>query len=361
MSDAMTFAQARDRYLNRGVLKSQNTVDAYERAIKLFLEFLDSPDGVFDLPIANQTYPKSEAMPLNALSAGDAPIFSQFASWLQKRGYKESTVRLRIAGIKRWFQFLDDYGWLPAEFPLSKAKRIIRDDFKSSHSAAPKDPPPNIEELIHHYDTLMIPDKLQGEDVDPERVRRWELLRLRNRALMHCLAESGGRISEILSLNVDDFPLRALERREVLRIQVEGKGNHRYHLRFYDALPAVRDYIDARGADFKADKSGKVPLFVNHAPAHAGRRMSRYGAWYAVDTAARARGIGHVSPHDFRHWRATVLLNADYPLDVVQDYLGHRSVETTRAYYAKTDPNRVDAATRDVSIRDTGAGGTHTE
>ena len=173
---------------------------------------------------------------------------------------------------------------------------------------------------------------------------------MRNRALLHSLAETGGRISELLSLNLADFPVRALKRDEVLRVEVRGKGGHTYYLRFYDALPAIRAYIEARGANLRATARGNVPLFVSHDPRYDGQRMSRIVAWRVVQRAARALGLGHISPHDFRHWRATQLINAGHPLDVVQEYLGHRSVETTRAYYAHTDPLRVDDAVRDTGL-----------
>ncbi|MBN1287022.1 MAG: tyrosine-type recombinase/integrase [Anaerolineae bacterium] len=347
----MTFAQVRDRYLNRTMFRSQNTIDAYRRAIDLFLEFLGDPTAMRDLAIAGHPYLGGEQVPLDALSAGDAPIFSQFAGWLSKdKDSADSSVRLRLAGVQRWFQFMDDYGWLPPDFPLSKARRIVRDEFKAAVHDGPKESPPNIEEAIYYYDYLELPPKLQRENVDPERIHRWEVIRLRNRALMHCLAESGGRISEVLSLNIDHFPLRNLERGEVLRVQVEGKGKHRYALRFCYALPAVRDYIEARGADWVTEKKGKTPLFVNHAPRYADRRMSRYSAWHVVNEAAKELHIEHISPHDFRHWRASQLINDGQPLDVVQDYLGHRSVETTRRHYARTDPRRVDDATRDTPL-----------
>ncbi len=349
-SSEMTFADARDRYLNRAMLKSQHTVDSYRRAIDLFLEFLTNRAATHGLGIADLPYPSGGQIPLAALGPADAPIFSQFAGWLISQDYKDTTVRLRLAGVKRWFQFMDDYDWLPSGFPLGKARRIVRDEFRAASHEGPREPPPNITEAIYYYDYLVLPEKLQKEGVDPERVQRWNVTRLRNRALMHCLAESGGRISELLSLNIDDFPPRALAQREVLRVQIEGKGKHRYALRFLHALPAIAAYIEARGADLRAERGGKVPLFVNHAPKYANRRMSRYSAWHVVDKAARALGIEHISPHDFRHWRASQLINDGHALDVVQDYLGHRSVETTRAYYARTDPRRVDDATRDTPL-----------
>ena len=172
---------------------------------------------------------------------------------------------------------------------------------------------------------------------------------------MHTLAETGGRISEVLSLNLADIPARNLERSEVLRVEVIGKGGHSYYLRFLDSLPAIRAYITARGANLKASLKGDIPLFVSHAPRYDGTRMSRVIAWRVVQRASKALGLRSITPHDFRHWRATQLINAGHSLDVVQEYLGHRSVETTRAYYAHTDPLRVDDAVRNTGLPDPNA------
>jgi integrase len=163
------------------------------------------------------------------------------------------------------------------------------------------------------------------------------------------LAETGGRISEILSLNISDFPERYLLKSEVLRVEVIGKGGHSYMLRFLDSLPAIRAYIQTRGANLRAIQN-EVPLFISHDNKYDGSRMSRIVAWRVVDRAARALGLRSITPHDFRHWRATQLLNAGHSLDVVQDYLGHRSVETTRIYYARTDPLRVDEAAQKTRL-----------
>jgi integrase len=94
-------------------------------------------------------------------------------------------------------------------------------------------------------------------------------------------------------------------------------------------MPAIRSYIRARGA---ADK--EVPLFVSHDRRYDGHRMSRVVAWRVVQRAARAVGLGKLGPHDFRHWRAKQLIAAGYTLDAVQEYMGHRSIETIRAFYA---------------------------
>ena len=357
-----TFGTARDAYLQRATLRSLHTIDAYRRSIELFLTFLADRSLPTVLPIQAYRFTLPDEIPLTALSEQDTPILLHFAQWLlspssgrkgDKRPYKPTTVELRLAGVQNWLQFLDDYGWLPPDFKLARSIRMVRDELRTRpQRSGPPEPPDNIEEVIYYYDTQQPPAHLRKPNVDPERLERWQLTRQRNKALLHCLAETGGRISEILSLNISDFPPRHLNKDDVVRVQVTGKGGHNYYLRFYDSLPALKAYLTARGVKLRATSSGEVPLFVSHDPRYDGNRMSRVVAWRVVQRAARALGLPNITPHDFRHWRATQLINAGHPLDVVQDYLGHRSVETTRAYYAHTDPLRVDDAARHTGLPD---------
>ena len=76
----------------------------------------------------------------HALGERDAPLLTAFAEWMlsypgdtddDPRPYAPSTVRLRLAGIGRWLRWLDDYGWLPHEFPLAKAQRMVRDEMRA--------------------------------------------------------------------------------------------------------------------------------------------------------------------------------------------------------------------------------------
>ena len=177
------------------------------------------------------------------------------------------------------------------------------------------------------------------------------MTRLRNHALVWALAETGGRVSEVLSLNLSHLAARDLTPpyNQIVRVRVTGKGKHQYDLRLFQALEPIAAYVEARGPGLRA-AGGQVPLFVSHDPRAMGNRLSRTAAWRVVTGAARALGLRPIHPHDLRHWRATQLVNAGQPLDVVQDYLGHRSVETTRAYYARTDPRRVDDAVADTPV-----------
>lgn len=357
-----SLGEARDRYLERATLRSPHTVAAYRQSISCFFHFLEATAGRGTLPI-QQLGGSAADLPLSALSAADAPVLLAFAEWMLRnpnnpddpRPYAPGTVRLRLAGIGSWLQYLDDYDWLPTRFPLAKAQRMVRDELRAHQKGAggAPEPPRGVDELLTYYAQLKPPRRLADLDKDHPRYRRWELTRLRNQALVWTLAESGGRVSEVLSLNQSDLATRDLQApySSVVRVRVTGKGQHDYDLRLHRALAPIAVYVKKRGADLRAEK-GQVPLFVSHDPRAEGKRLSRTAAWRVVTGAAKGLGLRPIHPHDLRHWRATQLVNAGQPLDVVQDYLGHRSVETTRAYYARTNPLRVDEAALSTPVAD---------
>ncbi len=339
-----TLGEALDRFCNRPSSKSPHTLASYRYVFKRFFEFLDDDPGKYPLPI--QVYPsRAEDIPLDAFQKDDAPIMAVFLQWLLSKDYKPRTIHQRIIVVRAFFQYLADYEWLPRDFPLQKAKRIVKAELGKEPKSRALKPNPYMGELITYYENAVLPPALQHPGISDTRIMRWNLTQLRNNTLLHCLAETGGRISELLTLRVDQFPSRFLQDGEVIRIQVRGKGGYEYDLRFVDSLPVVRRYIKARAVlDYPA-------LFIAHNPPFVGKQISRVTAWRVVAGASAALGIGKVSPHDFRHWRATQMVNAGVALDVVQEYLGHQWIETTKQYYAHTELARVDQAALDVRIK----------
>jgi integrase/recombinase XerD len=146
---------------------------------------------------------------------------------------------------------------------------------------------------------------------------------LRDRALLELLYATGARVSEAVSLNVDD-----VFDEDIVRLR--GKGNKErivpvgsYARTALDAyLVRARPVFSVRGAATPA-------LFLGS----RGQRVSRQNAWLIIRAAAERAGLAaHVSPHTLRHSFATHLLQGGADVRVVQELLGHSSVATTQIY-----------------------------
>ena len=172
---------------------------------------------------------------------------------------------------------------------------------------------------------MRLPKAIPVEEVEAliEAAGGEELHRLRDVALLELLYATGARVSEAVSLNVDD-----LVDEEVVRLFGKG-GKQRivplgsYARRAVDAyLVRGRPVLSARGAATPA-------LFLGL----RGRRMSRQAAWDVIHRAAERAGLAaSVSPHTLRHSFATHLLEGGADVRVVQELLGHSSVATTQIY-----------------------------
>jgi integrase/recombinase XerD len=152
---------------------------------------------------------------------------------------------------------------------------------------------------------------------------------LRDRALLELLYASGLRISEALGLDRVDLSLGEGF------VRVIGKGDRERLVPVGDvALGALRRYLDEVWDSWldrnqAPDRPRGGPLFLGQ----RGGRMGRMAAWRAIRHAARMAGLAErVTPHTLRHSFATHLLEGGADLRVVQELLGHASINTTQRY-----------------------------
>lgn len=144
---------------------------------------------------------------------------------------------------------------------------------------------------------------------------------LRDRALLELLYASGARVSEAVGLDVEAIDLDAGLAR------LHGKGDKTRIVPVgMPACVALRAWLDSARPHFQPDPRG--PVFTNQ----RGDRLTARDAWDVVDRAARAAGLGRVSPHTLRHSYATHLLEGGADLRSVQELLGHTSLATTQLY-----------------------------
>ncbi len=146
---------------------------------------------------------------------------------------------------------------------------------------------------------------------------------LRNLAMLEILYGSGLRVSELVSLSLQDVNLDAN------LVRVMGKGSRER------VIPLG---TKARQAVLLFKETGRPELLGTIASpylfvARAGKPMTRQGFWKIIKKYAAKAGINkNVTPHTLRHSFATHLLEGGADLRSVQSMLGHADVSTTQIY-----------------------------
>ena len=164
---------------------------------------------------------------------------------------------------------------------------------------------------------------------------------VRDRAVLELLLSAGLRRAELAHLTIRSIEetrrhasggLRAAVAASTswtLRVRRAKGGKERVVPLSAAAVSALRDWMGRRPAcDHDA-------LFVS-IPRHGGQRpapLSTTAVWRIVTGYAKAAGLHDgVTPHALRHTFATRIAEADVPLDVLQDLLGHSDPRTTTIY-----------------------------
>ncbi|MCF5521012.1 site-specific tyrosine recombinase XerD, partial [Pseudomonas syringae] len=145
----------------------------------------------------------------------------------------------------------------------------------------------------------------------------------RDRAMLEVLYACGLRVTELISLTLEQVNLR----QGVLRVM--GKGSkERLVPMGEEAIVWVERYLRGARDELLGGKPSDV-LF----PSTRGDQMTRQTFWHRIKHQATVAGIGKsLSPHTLRHAFATHLLNHGADLRVVQMLLGHSDLSTTQIY-----------------------------
>lgn len=143
----------------------------------------------------------------------------------------------------------------------------------------------------------------------------------RDRALFELIYSCGLRVSEAVSLSLDDIHFRENV------IVVRGKGNKERMIPFGAiARELLKGYIDGARKDLLGSRPSSA-VFINN----RGGRLSRKGIWLRFqDIESRSGLVGKI--HTMRHSFATHLLAGGADLRSVQELLGHADISTTQIY-----------------------------
>lgn len=230
------------------------------------------------------------------VSAAD---LQQFLAERLEGGYKASSSARLLSAMRRLFQYL--------------YREKCREDDPSALLSSPKLP----QRLPKDLSEAQIDRLLQAPSVE-------EPIELRDKAMLELLYATGLRVTELVSLTLNNVSLR----QGVVRII--GKGNKERLVPLgEEAVHWLEQYIEY-GRPWLLNGQTLDVLF----PSSRARQMTRQTFWHRIKHYATLAGIDSekLSPHVLRHAFATHLLNHGADLRVVQMLLGHSDLSTTQIY-----------------------------
>lgn len=270
-----------DRFLNyirieKGLAK--NSIDAYARDMRRFAEYLEEKDICMDM-------------------VSRVEIIG-FISEMGKSGLSPRSISRVLSVLRRFYNFLLLEGVIKEDPTL---------EIQSPRSWFTL---PNVL-TIDEVDLLLNLSKANGP------------LGVRDDAMLELLYATGVRVSELVSLKIDEINL------ELGYLITKGKGNKERIIPIGEvALMKLKRYLlDARPLILKGRSSSS--LFIKR----GGDGMTRQGFWKIVKRYTMLAGINKgVSPHTLRHSFASHLLERGADLRSVQMLLGHADISTTQIY-----------------------------
>jgi len=217
---------------------------------------------------------------------------------LKERNYANTTLARKVAAAKSFFKFMVAEGRLK-ENPTQNVAS------------------PNVGRLLPKPISISQVRRLLEQ---PTKLSTPEAKR--DKAMLELLYASGMRVSELVSLNLDDIMDDGY-------VRCFGKGHKERLVPIYrQAAVAVEEYIKEARPQI-ARRSEEKALFLNR----RGERLTRQGFWQILKDYAKSAGLGkEVTPHTLRHSFATHMLSGGADLRSVQELLGHANISTTQVY-----------------------------
>jgi integrase/recombinase XerD len=272
---------------------SNNTTAAYKNDLGQFMKFLQA--GQYDINDWSDVTPE---------------IVDEYVEFMKEKSYASSSVARKVAAVKSFFNFLF-------------ARGIIEDNPTTNVDS------PKVKKRL--------PKTLTAEDIEkllqaPRQKRSPK--HLRDTALLTMLYSTGMRVTEVVSLRIDDVDLQA----NILHCH--GKDGQIRDLPLdKDTHDAVAAYLDG-GRQYLVKNKEEDALFLNH----RGQQLTRQGLWLIIKAYAKKANLsGEVTPHTLRHSFAAHKLDDGSDLQEVQRLLGHANISTTQIYTQLSEEEKAPA------------------
>lgn len=266
------------RYLEKDKKLSKNTLQSYRHDTEQFTTFL-------------------EENRFKSVESATKAIVVSYIVHLEKLGRATSTISRNIVSLKGFYHYLIKCG-------------IAQNDPTADIH------PPKVEKKL--------PQVLTSEEVELllDQPKKVDLKGYRDKAMLELLYATGIRVSELISLNVQDVNL------EMGFIRCRNNRKERLIPIGKICISALSEYIvNVRNMIIRSGEEDA--LFVNM----SGVRLSRQGFWKLMKQYAQQANITKdITPHTLRHSFAAHLLENGADLQSIQSMLGHADISSTQVY-----------------------------
>jgi integrase/recombinase XerD len=264
---------------------SENTTAAYRNDLNQFLTFLADCPG------------------LHSWRDVSSELVDRYVEAMRMRGqpYASSSVARKVAALKSFFHFLVARGLVDEDPALELDSPKVKKRLPKTLAFA------DVERLLA--------SPIQAEKKTPKN--------LRDAALLALLYATGMRVSEVVSLQIDDLDL------EMASLRSPGKDGYNRELPIEEKMEGILQAYLSEGRPLLLKDKTERALFLNH----RGQQLTRQGLWLIIKAyAKRSKLSGEVTPHTLRHSFAAHKLASGSNLKEIQQLLGHANISTTQIY-----------------------------
>ena len=273
-----------------------------EKQIELFLNFIKNDKKLSDNTF--ESYQRDVLQFKGYLGKSDIDYLKvqendvkDYLAYLKDINKKSSTISRHLASIRLFYQY------------LLNNKKVKLDPTKNIQMPKIEKKAPTI--LTAKEVTLLL-EQPSSED----------LKGIRDKAMLEFAYATGMRVTEIISLNIDDVDIKegyvSCKTRNKRRNIPLGKIS----------LSALTEYIE-KSRKYLIRNDEEKSLFVNT----NGKRLTRQGFWKIIKYYKEQAHIEvDITPHVLRHSFATHLLQNGADLKSIQTMLGHSDISSTQVY-----------------------------
>lgn len=272
-------------HLQREYRYSENTIAAYRNDLSQFLEYVES----------------HSAAKLNEWATVSEDDIEAYLTYMKHKDqpYASSTIARKVAAIKSFYNYLTSQGVVDENPTIDIDSPKVKKRLPQTLSLT------EVERLL----------EAPREGNAPKN--------LRDVTLLNILYETGMRVTEVVSIQLDDVDLEQGSLSSPTR-----QGEER-EIPLEDSTQQLLAEYLAEGRPQLAKNKVERALFLNH----RGEKLTRQGLWLIIKGYARQAGLNtEVTPHTLRHSFAVHRLSKGSSLEDIQHLLGHANISTTQIY-----------------------------